>query len=363
MKIGIITFHRAFNYGALLQCYALSKYLINQGYDVEVVDYFPSYFRKSYSLGIPSLKSKNGFKNKVATLLEYILTIRTKSKRYASFKQFYDYIPLSDTQYDEKSLNLGKYNIVIWGSDQVWNPKITHNDKNFIASVHKHEGQEFVSYAASTMLYGGSDEIDYYSSILNNYDKVSVREKLLNDYLNGIKGSTSSLVLDPVFLLKKEQWASIAQAPKRKKGYLLLYTVPTHPKIKEITNKIAKDKGLDVIELAANVKMKSDFDCDYQASPQEFLGYFLNADFVVTTSFHGTAFSVIMRKQFVTIQLGGSVDDRAKSLLSSFGLEGRAVKIDDTHSSIIADIIYDDINSNIESLCEHSQYFIEQVTG
>ena len=132
--------------------------------------------------------------------------------------------------------------------------------------------------------------------------------------------------------------------------------------LRDISCQIARERGLYVIELSANVKMKSDFDYDYQASPQEFLGYFLNADFVVTTSFHGTAFSIIMRKQFVTILLGGSVDDRAKSLLYSFGLEGRTVKIDDTYSSIMEDINYNDYDGSIESLCEQSVLFLEKVT-
>lgn len=361
MKIGIITFHRAYNYGALLQCYALSKYLSNQGYEVEVVDYYPSYFRKSYSLRVPELENKKGIRNKVATLVEYVLTLGTKSKRYAAFKQFYDYIPLSAKQYDESTLDLSSYDIVIWGSDQVWNPRLTQNDKNFVASIRKRKEQKFMSYAASTILYDGANEKDFYMNVLGNYDIVSVREKSLNDYLNNLVKSSSTHVLDPVFLLNKDQWKEIAKTPVNKRGYVLLYTVPTHPRISEITYKIAKEKGLDVIELAANVKMKSNFNCDFQASPQEFLGYFLNADFIVTTSFHGTAFSIILRKQFVTLLLDSVVDERATSLLSTFGLECRAVGINDELPSVIENIDYGDFDGHIESQCNRSKSYLELV--
>lgn len=358
MKIGILTFHRAFNYGALLQCFALSKYLRMKGCNVEIIDYFPTYFRKSYSLSPPNIfRGKIGIEQ-LAKLFEYFFTIRIKTRRYSSFKRFYKYLLLSKQQFNEKTLDLSAYDIVIWGSDQVWNPKLTHNDKNFIGDIKKYHNQRFVAYAVSTMLYHDHEEAEFYKTVLRNYDMISVREKSLNDYLNCLSNKSSQLVLDPVFLLNEQQWKSIAHKPNVKKRYLLLYTVPTHPRLKEITQKIAEEKCLEVIELAANVKMRSDFRCDYTASPLDFLGYFLHADYIVTTSFHGTAFSVIFRKQFVTVLLGSVVDERALNLLSSFGLDNRTISVNDSFESFKPDFDYQEIEEKIESLRNISRTFL-----
>lgn len=324
MKIGIITFHRAHNYGAVLQCYSLCENIKRLGHDVEVIDFLPTQFRAEYSI-YPFRHLS--WKHKVTQLLKLLPILDIKIKRRNGFNKFIENLPLSKKSYDESNICTDHYDDIVFGSDQIWNPTLLNNNDSVYCGNFQKGNTRFVAYAASTnpKLLDGS-YFDYFSGIIKRFDRISAREQSLTNYLNRIQGNVASTVLDPVLLNKKEDWARIAETPKEK-NYLLIYTVPQHPDVYELANRIAKEKKLDIIEIRPNVRRIRKKGVLQTVSPSQFVGYFLNASFVITTSFHGTAFSVVMHKDFYTLSINPDVDDRVKTLLTSVNLLDRLVSL------------------------------------
>ena len=357
MKIGIITFHRAHNYGAVLQCFALSTTLKDLGHSVEVIDYYPSYFKKQYALFSLNHFSQLSMKSKCAYLCKCLITSVSKTKRRKKFNLFINQLPLTDSQYNEKNYVFKKYDAIIFGSDQIWNPLLTSKEDNIFCGNFSKNNSLFISYAASTSPgILNTSYSNYFKDIANRFDSISVREQSLVEYFHSIGAKSATLVLDPVLLLPQEKWKNIA-IPSTKKNYLLIYTVPQNPKVRELAEMIAKQKKLEIIEIRPTVNLKPTKKSLDTVSPNEFLGYFSGASFVVTTSFHGTAFSIIFQKQFVTLQLGTAQDDRAQNLLNQLGLKDRLVD----HTHLInpeSDIDYKKIQKKLDALIKHSKSFI-----
>lgn len=349
MKIGILTFHRARNYGAVLQCYALFYYLTSLGHDVEVVDYYPQAFRDEYSLFSKKRFVKSSFKQKIRMIVYFFRVFFIKKKRIEVFDSFVrNKLTLSFNKYDDTSYqNIREYDILFFGSDQIWNPQLTNGfDHVYTGNFNKGE-TIFVAYAASTTLskdtYSDKHLNEVYRTIVNRFDFVSTRELEFQNYLNSFKLKEVIQVLDPVFLLNKEQWSSFSSRPKET-NYLLLYCVPFEKKYVQFAKKIAKEKGLKLIEIASIERPCYKREVRQTISPMEFVGYFLNASYVVTSSFHGTAFSIILKKSFVTIMKGNMFDGRAYNLLQMLGLENRAMGLNT--DVLPEEIIYSDLIMN-----------------
>ena len=359
MKIGIITYHRAHNYGAVLQCYALSRKLSMLGHKVEVIDYYPTYFKAQYTSFSKENMKRMSLRAKLSYIANLILTSSTRRKRAAVFNNFISKLPLSNAQYTESNYNFNKYDAIFFGSDQVWNPLLTFGDDKVFSGDFNKQGGKFISYAASSSPKVYTQEYEkYFKGIIERFNSISVREKSLNDYINNIKPQTSEVVLDPVLLLDRDNWGQLAVKPSIE-DYLLIYTVPQSPKVRELATLIAKEKGLKIIEIRPTVSRTTSSDALQTVSPEEFLGYFKYASYVVTTSFHGTAFSVKFQKQFATLKLGTSADDRATNLLSSIGLTDRMV----AHNNLTIpqnEIDYTTVEQKLNVLIDSSVNFIEK---
>lgn len=328
MKIGIITFHRAHNYGAVLQCYALSITLKNLGHDVEVIDYLPTQFKLEYS--IYPFRHLSLYR-KITQLLKLLPVLDIKIKRSQGFDSFINKLPLSKQSFDETNIKFEEYDAIVFGSDQIWNPTLTNKKDNVYCGNFPKLGKRFVSYAASTNPKLLQKEYQaYFEGIIDRFDNISTRETSLTDYLNELSSGVSQVVLDPVLLLTKDQWRRIAIKPKET-NYLLVYTVPQHPQIIHVANQLASEKNLQVIEIRPNVQNIRKKNYLQTVSPTEFLGYIMYADYVLTTSFHGTALSVVFERQFLTLSIDKQVDDRAANLLENLCLSERLVKYDDYH--------------------------------
>lgn len=328
MKIGIITFHRAHNYGAVLQCYALSITLKNLGHDVEVIDYLPTQFKLEYS--IYPFRHLSLYR-KITQLLKLLPVLDIKIKRSQGFDSFINKLPLSKQSFDETNIKFEEYDAIVFGSDQIWNPTLTNNKDNVYCGNFPKLGKRFVSYAASTNPKLMQKEYQaYFEGIIDRFDNISTRETSLTDYLNELSSGVSQVVLDPVLLLTKDQWRRIAIKPKET-NYLLVYTVPQHPQIIQVANQLASEKNLQVIEIRPNVQNIRKKNYLQTVSPTEFLGYIMHADYVLTTSFHGTALSIVFERQFLTLSIDKQVDDRAANLLENLCLSERLVTQDDYH--------------------------------
>lgn len=181
-----------------------------------------------------------------------------------------------------------------------------------------------VSYASSLGNYQLDNE-EYNRSIiqlLSNYDRVSTREnsKLLESLINRAVYN----VCDPTLLLCKEEWAEKLKLRKRQSKFLLIYALTDQDRVIEIARLISKEKSLPILFLGKTKRKYSGITCINDAGPKEFVELFYNAEYVVTNSFHGTAFSINFHKQFVSVKHPKS-PERALHILKVTNLESRLV--------------------------------------
>lgn len=316
MRIGILTFHCAHNYGAVLQCYALQEFLRQRGHDVRVIDYRPKAITNVYRwFDKKRIIRKNPLRSAIQIILLY-----WKKKRYEKFEDFIN----SELQLAPvESIMRNPYDVIIIGSDQVWNYNLTNGFDEYYWGNFPHPSKtRIVSYAAS-MQDSWPEELN--STIcrnLENFDYLSVRESALAVKLMRIYSSrTIYQVADPTLLLQREVWASLAKRHKISKPYLLLFQVEKRDKrTEEIAAKIANKEKLSIVQFLTAVDRKTS-KVAMTNSPSEFVGLFMNAAFVVCSSFHGTVFSLIFNRPFVSVRMGVGKDNRVGNLLKTLGLE------------------------------------------
>lgn len=358
MKIGILTFHCAHNYGAVLQCYALQETLKTMGHDVKVIDYRPEFLLAPYKVwDIHRDGKSNSF------LKRFILECLKLPKRIIRHKAFDSFIQTRLCLTEEKTIS-SSFGAYIIGSDQVWNPQITKgfHKPYFGYFEFPKENRKYIAYAASMETSSLNQEAkDFYEKALGNFDAISVREKTLVDLLQPLTPKKIKTGLDPTLLANNEIWNPIIKCPSINYKYVLVYQVRYDINTSRIARHIAEQIGAKVIEITSwvNWKFKKNvYQCCY---PEEFLGWIKHASCVVTTSFHGTAFSVIFSKPFYCLKLGKG-DTRAASLLQELGLENRM--IEKTLSPTFQAVDYQQSNIKLADLQNKSyQYLVTSLNS
>lgn len=357
MKAGIITFHDTLNYGASLQCYALQKKLNSMGIDTEVIDYKCPWFLKRYSPFYIQEKTLAKVLYMIAAMPMNII----KQKKKREFHKYY--LKLSRSYHRENIKKANEvYDLFITGSDQVWNWKLTDFDTTFFLDF-VNKDKKKCSYAAS---FGfnrvDEDKKERYTELLGGYEAISVREQNAVELVNDIIGEEATLVSDPVFLLKKEDWASIA-GKVDVKDYILLYSINDTDAYKYAL-KLAEKTGKKLVYLSAPIKRIGNFIAKRNIGPIDFLGWFLNADYIVTDSFHGTAFSILFEKQFVSLlaRQTHNGNSRLNNLLSILGLEERIVDKELSLDTIGEKIPYEFVNSKLKDYVGNSVAYLEKIT-
>lgn len=324
MKIGILTFHRAHNYGAVLQAYALVTYLINCGLEAEIVDYRPEAIEGAHGT-IPWGRIKRmSVKGKIKFLIKILPFIFLRYKRAKVFEKFIDVLPTSSKTYTSKDTEICNYDYLVSGSDQVWNPYITRGFDPFYTG-HIKTDAKFISYAASAEITPKQNAIEEYKGILNNFERISVRESIFQKQLSSLTGKKIEQVLDPIFLLTPEQWKDFSVKPFNDEPYILVYQVKRDANVLRYAHELAAAHHCCVKEITAEAEFFPNSERHVSLSPQEFVGAFVNAKMVVTTSFHGTAFSVMFEKPFVTMMFGNPGDYRALDLMNTLGIDNSTI--------------------------------------
>lgn len=359
MKIGILTYHRALNYGAVLQCMSLYTALKSMGHDVEIIDYRPQaiekyrmYFRaKDFCLC-------KGVIAKLRYLVSCLTLINSRRKTICKFNEFLDnnikLSPVVRSVADAPQY----YDVVFFGSDQIWNPAINEGiDKVYLGQMAKGHAK-FYTYAVSMGrldLFKGKVAKDY-QRYIESFDGLSVRETSMQTFLKEKLGRDSEVVCDPSLLIFKEECEAMAVKPKDE-GYVLLFILDGNPDALGFANRIAKQLGKKVVRIGAVQNPFHRYHCEVRAelSPTEFLGYIQYADCIVTNSFHATSFSLIMQKNFYTI-LRKNNNDRAKTILGVAGLENRLV--DATENVDFTAISYEGVTDRLKAYKDMSMKWI-----
>lgn len=328
MRIGILTFHCAHNYGAVLQCYALQSYLEKKGHEVGVIDYRPTAITNVYKwFYIKQIIRKNLYK----AFKAFFLMIR-KKRRYDSFERF---ITKNLRLEPVESIMENPYDLILIGSDQVWNYHLTNGFDNYYWGNFLHPTKtRIASYAASMHDSWTDEEAQQIARSLNNFSVISVRENILANKLKHLIGDKEIFqVVDPTLLLNRNDWDEIAAPPRIDYPYLLLFQVEgRNERTEAFAAEIAKQKNLKIVRLYTLYTRDTTTEIA-SCSPNDFITLFKFASFVVCSSFHGTVFSLQFGKPFLSVRMRNGKDNRVESLLSSFGLLNRFVdSIDDFDS-------------------------------
>lgn len=328
MKIGILTFHRALNYGAVLQCYALYTYLSELGHSVEVIDYRPNaiekyrmFFRLSDFLRSKGIVGKCRY---IVSSMSLVWSKKTTSKKFDVFlSSKLKFSSLVSKPEDVPSY----YDLIFFGSDQIWNPEICEGlDTIYLGQFEKGK-TKFVGYAASVGILDliQGDNAELFNRYLTVYDSIGVRELSLKIFLKNTFNIESTMVNDPSLFLTKEQCEKIAKKPKDE-NYVVVFNLDGNQLAIPFAQRIAEQIDAIVLEIKAETNHLRRYSSKLRSelSPEEFLGYILYSQCVISNSFHATCFSMIMQKDFYTLKRITN-NDRVNTILNIAGLEDRFV--------------------------------------
>ena len=322
-KVGVLTFHRAENYGSVLQAYALQKYLTDKlGIENELIDYIPSGQEEFYKLFVPI----TNIRNLIGNILKLSIANKYK-KRKDAFQGFLNSnLAISKDKYsafNKNSLLSNQYSLIINGSDQIWNTECADFSWDYLLEdVH---GLKKISYAAS-MGGGKISDYDRYKKCLEEYTSISVREQYASDVINQMFNNEKKIEvsLDPTLLLDKEDYNKIAAPRKIQGDYIFLYSVYHDDKLLHTIRRMKKKWGMPIITLISRNNsykvLLNGIKLANEEGPEDFLGYIRYAKFVLTNSFHGSVFSMIYGKEFY--YLGDyRQDPRLKQLFTKAEIE------------------------------------------
>lgn len=315
-KAGILTFHNANNYGAALQAYALQTTLksIAPDSDIEIIDYTCNGVQGQRSL--KRVIKKQGF---VSAVLHFPFT-KKRIKKIDGFCRRYMKLSRKVHSREELKTLAGEYDIIISGSDQIWNRSWNGNDDVYLQDFHDHNKKK-ASYAASFGIKElPQDWKDDYKKYLSSFSYVSVREESGRKIMKNDFDIDAGVHIDPTLLLTAEQWNKVASKNTMTKPYVLVYMVPYQKSVIEYARKIAAERGLDFVVVCKSLK-KTGGIFKGGAGVEEIVSLFRDAQCVVTNSFHGTAFSVIYNKELaVELKNPRGYNLRSKNLLCECGL-------------------------------------------
>lgn len=327
MKIGILTFHNAYNYGAVLQAYATQEIVKSYGHEVEIINYHNIEVDRYYIQRIPRRKF---YRIPLALMRNYFFNKRKEA--YEKFTDKYLYLTKGVLMSSE-DVALDKYDVILIGSDQLWNKEITGGwDKMYWGDFKASPSTRKVAWSVC-MNYTdiGEEDILFIKKHLESFDLISVRENDLLQFISSLTSKTVYQTLDPTLVLPSEHWEEVCHDVKEK-GYIAVYAVQDEDKTIAFARKIASMQNKPLVIIRSYSKWYFTSENKEYAGPNDFLSYIRHADMVVTTSFHGVVFSVIYQKQFVCPIFRDNV--RVGSLLESLHISERRVKSIDEYSSL-----------------------------
>lgn len=378
-KIGILTFHRANNYGAVLQAYALNKTLNDLGADAEEIDYFPTIFKNIYYMNSPFSFKHPGISLKIRKLLVHKI-LKKRNKGFDNFVNSTLKLSKKYSQNDLLSCETLPYDAFITGSDQVWHDTCARFDPIFFLDFPAAENKKKYSYAASFNLNVlPEDKYSEYHSRLSKFNGYSVREQAAVDIIKQLLNIKSNVHCDPTFLVNVEQWRKlISNADKNirdiKIPFVFVYYVKPSKMLMEYAKRISFVKKLPVICVPCSMEfdvMRKTAYSEYgfklfpDASPYDFLSLINSAELVLTNSFHGTAFSVIFKKKFFVVldSDDGSLNSRSKNLLDKLNLTTRILDSQTRIEQIESSIDWKYSDNTIKKEVTEALKYLKQICG
>lgn len=363
MKVEIITLHFITNFGSMLQTYATQIAIEKLGYEAEVMDFVP----KGISFrGAIWPKNDVPIWKKAIKFLPFLVVILVEFSDLNRFLK--KYIHLSSKRYNcyqDIVNNIPVADVYLSGSDQVWNTQNNNPPEDLKAYYlgFAPEGKKRIAYAGS---FGKNtftpEEEAIIKEYIAKYDHISVREDDGINILHRFGFDNGVHVVDPTLLLRGDDWrrfASVKKAPKP--GYVFVYNLNRNGLIKEVAQAIAKKKGVRIINFADTFDFIKCAENRFGNSAEDFVNHIANADFVVTDSFHGTAFSLNLNRQVIVVK-APRYNSRIESILRMAGLmETRLVgTVEDGINALATPIDYQQVNPRLEDARKKSFNYLKK---
>lgn len=378
-KIGCVIAYQNNNYGTFLQGYATIKKIRDLNFDCEVIHYV-----KKDSLFLKLKKAPFLFIS--GGCREYIRKVKKKwdlfrNKKYAKNKsirvhavnqckkeKIEPYVKryIGFSQLKKGSLN---YDVVLVGSDQIWTPLGLYSQ--FYNLMFVADQIPKVSYASSF----GVSKIPFWQKratkkYLDRLDRIGVRELKGKQIVDTLSNNTAKIVVDPTLLITKEEWENelLHSQISQSEPYIFCYVLGGRKEIRNAILELKEKTGLKVVYLRhlddyIGLDNNMGDETPYNVSPFDFINYIKNATYVCTDSFHGTVFSILFQKQFITFHRyisssSNSRNSRIESLFQLFQLD-RLYK-GDVYHQMITPIHYEFVVEKLKELRNESLHFLKE---
>ncbi|MGN1167493.1 MAG: polysaccharide pyruvyl transferase family protein [Lachnospiraceae bacterium] len=359
MKTGTITFHAPNNNGSFLQAYALQNTLINQCHvQNEIIDFYSerqerqySVFRKPHSVGDVG-------RNLIS--LAHYTCLNRRHQRFEQMRR--EHLILSKRCTTEKEVYdlIKPYDVIICGSDQIWNTEARDYSDVYFMTGDKRR----ISYAASFGSHIENVDLEKVKKNIQGFSNISVRETAGKLLLNRILPDENvKTVCDPTLLLNIKEYESLIRTEEGvKEPYIFLYTINYSKEVLAVAQRLSQELGIPVYAAFTGYSCvkcnKFGIKVLYDVGPAQFLWLVKHAAYICSNSFHGIAFSIIFGKQFcrpTKIDKNGysCVDDRIEGLLGQIELNDRTVSVkDDCVRTIQRPIDYNMVNEKLDEIRE-----------
>lgn len=370
-KVGLITMHRVANHGSVLQALATQRAIEQLGYDCELIDYAYPTDEHLKRIGLDWYPHERD----LWQLIKKTIRRRPIAETYKRLEYFYwfrkKYLKTTRRAYysnEEMKKDVARmpYDIFCVGSDQVWNPTYTMDDGAFVLDFVP-DGKKKISYSSSFVVKAIEDkkQVEFYGSHLKRFDAISVREQSGVEIVREITGKNAVHVMDPVFLLGKEEWNKLLGITEQKQPYVLFYSLnymaDTIGGMVEFMEKMMKnEEGLSCI--VSNKKIKSRYDVHVvdDNKTKQFVERIANASLVITDSFHASAFAMIYGVPVYGIS-GNKNDDRLYSLYQQLGITERFICSNNPSKIALESWNGTELGKGIELLRTESINYLKQV--
>lgn len=360
MKVGLLTFPHSPSYGATLQMYALQQAMESLGHTVEAIHYHNAYMRAEKH----TIKSKKHPLISQAKVYGRRILHRRMYRKFRRFENTYVHLYPTRAFSDKKRLQhyARRYDAVVCGSDQVWNPRITNGDTSFFLDFCP-KGVRRIAYAPSFALETIPKTMEQaVTPLLEQFTALSIRETAGQRLIEAMIGKTVDTVLDPTFLLDSSDWEALERPhPAAVGDYVLYFTVVQSAALYKRCREFAREKGLKLVVVGGNAWRRHknhDPMVEYaiDIGPQEWLYLVHHARYVVTNSFHGTAFSIIFQKDFY-VGYPPSGSSRLEQVMGSLGLLSHVIR--DGVPLTDEPISYDQAKPALTAMRERSLRYLE----
>lgn len=348
-RAGILTFHHANNYGAVLQAYGLLKAIKALGHEVQVIDYRPLAARQYYEGPLPRRPR------------QFFRELRFR-RRFDAFRR--QHLNLTRTYLTREDLERTPPELdhIVCGSDQVWNVSATSYrgyDPAFFLGFLEGDEPRRISYAAT---FGGTEMSDFgdnkaaICSHLSSFHHLSVRDRKSRSMLHELIQRDAEHVLDPCFLT---DYRSITPPRLIKSPYLLAYCFRSTPASNDTVQRVSRKLGIPII----SIKAYFDGATLVHPGPLQWLSLMQHAQFVCTDSFHGTCFSIINQKEFMVLPFEGNMS-RMEDILETVGLSSRIVRNTGDIDNLLGERIdFDGVSHRVHEMRNRSLQFLRDSVG